>query len=382
MNSAPGRGTITFMIFLVALLLLGGCATNPISYDPALMPVQEALIEYPLSNDQVTGVAVSHQARIFVNFPRWDKDPLYSVAELLPDGSLHPYPDNDWNRWGMDEVNHPESHFVCVQSVAIDADDSLWVLDPASPGFKGVVPGGAKLVKINLNTDTIERVILFDHTTAPGKSYLNDVRIDHEGDFAYITDSGIGAIIVVDLSTGKSRRRLEAHPSTKAEPGYVPVIGGKELRDENGMVPQIHVDGIAMDSAGKYIYYHALTSRTLYRIKTSALKDFALSEKQLAGYVEKVVETGAVDGMLMDAHDNLYLAALEENAIKRYRPAEDILDTIVKDDVIRWPDSIAVSPDDDLYFTASQIHRMPRFNYGKDERILPYKLFRISLEHY
>src|ERR1035441_3931930 len=38
-----------------------------------------------------------------------------------------------------------------------------------------------------------------------------------------------------------------------------------------------------------------------------------------------------------------------------------------------------ISPDDYLYFTASQIHRMTRFNYGKDKQLLPYKFFKVWL---
>jgi sugar lactone lactonase YvrE len=341
--------------------------------------MREELFEYPYFRDQVTGIAVSRQGRIFVNFPRWDKDPLYSVAELLPNGTLSPYPGYDWNRWGKDEAGHPEAHFICVQSVVVDGDDYLWVLDPASPAFKGVVPGGAKLVKFNLATNTVERNIPFDNAVAPKNSYLNDVRFEPDGDFAFITDSGTGAIVVVDLESGKSWRRLAGHPSTKAEPGYVPVINGKELRDENGQVPKIHADGIAIDAEGEYLYYHALTARTLYRIRISALTDPKLPEEQVAKYVEKVAETGAVDGMLMDADDNLYLTALEQNAILRYRPAGDTMETISQNDRIQWPDSMDISPDDFLYFTASQINRMPRFNYGKDERILPYRLFKVWL---
>jgi sugar lactone lactonase YvrE len=379
MESKSRGNTWHLVWYLVTLLFLGGCATNPISHDTAEPVARGALFEYPYFNDQVTGITVSKEERIFVNFPRWDMDPLCSVAEVLPDGSLRPYPDKDWNRWGKDEANHPEAHFICVQSVVVEDDDYLWVLDPASPAFKGVVTGGAKLVKINLATGIVERVIPFDDTVAPRNSYLNDVRFDPAGDVAYITDSGTGAIVVVDMISSKSRRRLAGHPSTKAEPGFVPIIGGKELRDESGRVPQIHADGIAIDSSGKYLYYHALTARALYRIKTSALKDPMLSEEQLAGLVERVAETGAVDGLLMDADDNLYLTALEENAIKRYRPDSDILDTIVQNDRIQWPDSMAMSPADYLYFTASQIHRMPRFSYGRDERVLPYKLFKIWL---
>ncbi len=205
------------------------------------------------------------------------------------------------------------------------------------------------------------------------------MRLDPNDDFAYITDSGAGAIVVVDLSSGKSRRVLTDHPSTKSEPGYVPVIGGKELRDENGKVLQIHADGIAIDAEGDYLYYHALTARTLYRIKTSYLKDPILSETDLAARVERVAETGAVDGMVMDSYDNLYITALEENAIKLYHPQGDKLETIVQDSNIQWPDSMDISPDDFIYFTDSQINRMPRFNSGKEKRILPYKLFKTSL---
>ncbi|HLO25667.1 MAG TPA: L-dopachrome tautomerase-related protein [Geobacteraceae bacterium] len=364
---------------LATLLVLGGCAINPVSYETTAPAIRGALFEYPLSDDRVTGIAISQEGRTFVNFPRWDKDPLYSVAEVMSDGSLRPYPDEAWNRWGDDEADHPEAHFVCVQSLFVDDDDFLWILDPASPSLKGVVPGGAKLLKVNLETDVVERVIPFDALAAPHNSYLNDVRLDPAGDVAYITDSGLGGILVVNLAGGTSRRLLDGHPSTSAEPGYVPVIEGRKLRDVDGNVPQIHADGLAVDAEGTYLYYHALTARTLYRIKTSFLKDPRIPDAVVSDQVENVAVTGAVDGMLMDHNDNLYLTALEENAIKRYRPDSRVLDTIVRDERIQWPDSLAISPDDYLYVTASQIHRMPRFNRGGGRRVLPYMYFKIWL---
>ncbi len=364
---------------LLTVALLGGCTTFPASYGTVQPSSQGALIEIPLAGDQATGVAVSAQGRIFLTFPRWDKDPLYSVAELLPDGTLVPYPDTGWNRWGKDESTHPEAHFVCVQSVTVDADDNLWILDPASPGFTGGVPGGAKLIKVNLATNTVERVIHFSDSEVPRLSYLNDLRIGPEGRFVYITDSGVGAIVVIDLKTGRVVRRLEGSPSTKAESGYVPVIDGRELRGPDGKVPQINADGIALDSAGEYLYYHALVAKTLYRIRTAYLKDFSMPEDRLATHVEKVADTGAVDGMIMGFEDNLYLTALEDHAVKRYRPDSDILETVVRDDRLQWPDSLAIAPDGNLYVTASQINLMPRFNFGKDKRTIPYRLFRTLL---
>ncbi len=378
MNGMTGRHAIAG-IFLAALIVVaGGCVTYPIGYDSAIPPARGALFEFPCCSDQLTGIAQSHLGRIFLNFPNWGRVPRYSVVEVAEDGIQHPYPDAAWNKWGKDEAAHPEAHFICVQSVVVDEDDFLWVLDPASPGFEGVVPGGAKLVKINLKTNLIEQVIVFDDSVAPRTSYLNDVRLDPVDPVAYITDSGSGAIVVVDLASGKARRLLADHPSTKAEPGFIPVVDGKELRDSGGRVPQIHADGIAINADGTYLYYHALTARTLYRIRTSYLKDPTLTEPQLGSHVERVTDTGAVDGMLMDAFGNLYFTALEENAIKRYSPDGNIT-TIVRDSHIHWPDSMDISPDDYLYFTDSQINLMPRFNNGTDKRTLPYKYFKTWL---
>ncbi len=378
MKGNRGRPAIVGILLAILSAMTGGCVTFPIGYDTAVPEARGALFEYPCCKDQPTGIAVSHQGRIFLNFPRWGKGPHYSVVEISEDGTQHPYPDTSWNRWGKGEAAQPEAHFICVQSVVVDDDDFLWVLDPASPDFAGVVPGGAKLVKIDLATNRVEQVIVFDENVALPTSYLNDVRFDPVDDFAYITDSGSGAIVIVDLASGTGRRLLAGHPSTRAEPGFVPVIDGKELRDASGRVPQIHANGIAIDADGTYLYYHALTARTLYRIRTPYLKDRTLTEKQLGSHVERVAETGAVDGILMDAYGNLHFTALEANAIKRLSPDGKVT-TIVQDNHIHWPDSMDISPDDYLYFTDSQINLSPRFNNGTDRRIHPYRYYKIWL---
>jgi hypothetical protein len=95
---------------------------------------------------QVTGVTVSERGRIFVNFPRWTEDSPISVAELMRDGSLRPYPDAEWNAWRnarKDELT-PNDHWVCVQSVVADRRGNLWVVDPAAPAQSVIVPGGPK----------------------------------------------------------------------------------------------------------------------------------------------------------------------------------------------------------------------------------------------
>jgi hypothetical protein len=54
-----------------------------------------------------------------------------------------------------------------VQSVVVDDQDALWVLDPASPKTEAVVEGGPKLVKIDLATNKVMQTITLDENVAP-----------------------------------------------------------------------------------------------------------------------------------------------------------------------------------------------------------------------
>ena len=173
---------------------------------------------------QVTGVTVSKDRRIFVNFPRWTEDAPISVAEVTRDGQIKPYPDDEWNSWRNAKKNQMPAgdHFVCVQSVVADAHGNLWVVDPAAPATAPVLQGGPKLVRIDLKANKVAQVIRFDETVAPQGSYLNDVRFSPDGRHAYLTDAGAkGALVVVVLQNGKARRVLDGHPSTQPEKDVV-----------------------------------------------------------------------------------------------------------------------------------------------------------------
>src|SRR5690349_8594855 len=136
-----------------------------------------------------TGVTVSRHGRIFVNFPRWGDDVPFTVAELK-DGKSVAYPSAEFNQY---DPNHVAERLVSVQSVVVDPANRLWILDTGSLHLGPTVPGGPKLVGVDLKSNQVFMTISFPSDVALPTTYLNDVRFDLRkgaGGIAYITDSG------------------------------------------------------------------------------------------------------------------------------------------------------------------------------------------------
>ncbi|MDN3589091.1 SMP-30/gluconolactonase/LRE family protein [Methylobacterium adhaesivum] len=362
--TAPFSRAATLFAVLVAGTSLGGA---PATAQPA-PPPGNALTKVASFEHQVTGVTVSRDGRIFVNFPRWTEDTAVSVAEVK-DGKVVPFPDAAWNSWRnakKDEVS-PGDHWICVQSVVASPDGNVWVLDPAAPAMGALVPGGPKLVEIDLKTNRPARTIAFDETVAPQGSYLNDVRFAPDGKTAYLTDSGAkGALVVVDLDSGKARRVLDGDPSTQPDKGVTVTYDGKPLRRPDGRGVEFAADGIALSPDGKTLYWQAIKGKTLYSLPTEALAGgvtqalmpTALADKSLAGRIETVGENGPADGLIISRHDGrMYITSPQDDSIKvRDLSAKGAATaTVIKDARLRWPDTFGEGPDGTLYVTTSRI---------------------------
>lgn len=338
-------------VFLIVGAMMMSCGGNGNQSGKTVRAVlsEQAKLEIVAESERRwTGLAVSAKDRIFVTYPRWAVETPVSVAELSYSGFPVPYPDDSWNNWREEETD-PAERFVCVQSLYVDDQDRLWILDPANPRFQGVVSGGAKLLMVNLQTDTVERVYRFDDSVALENSYLNDVRVDTDRNFAYMTDSGQGGIVVLNLETGASYRRLNKHRSVLAEDITVMIEG-------TVMNGPIHSDGIALSPDGDYLYYQALTGKTLYRVPTKVLRDQSLNKETMGQSVERVGESGVSDGIIFGPDNWIYLTSLELNAIRRIDPDSGEVQVVVQDDRLKWPDSFAVGPRGMIYVSTSQIH--------------------------
>ena len=330
------------------------------------------------TDPQMVAVAVAPGGEMFACFPRWDYNPVYPIAKVGPNNTLTPYPNASWCMWNDSVKSEPLKHWICPQTVFADKSGMVWILDPAAPGLKFTVPGGPKLVKTDPKTGQVLLTIPFPADVAPRKSYLNDVRIDLQNNYAYMTESGLGALVVTDLKTLKSRRLLANHSSTKAVKGLVVKAEGHPMIDAQGKPAQFNVDGIALSTDNAYLYYCPLTGHKLYRIKTAALRDAALTEAQLAQQVETVGEIPASDGLEIDAANNVYLTSFEQSALLRRTPAGKI-ETVAKDSRLQWPDTYSFAADGNLYVANSAIHKTPTWNKGVGQPRQPFRIFKMAM---
>jgi len=109
-----------------ALMFLFFALPVQAQHDPKL----QQIAAFP--DQQVTGITVASDGRIFVNFPYWSDAHPVSVAQLGENSALTPYPDSNWNS----NEGPVDRRFICVQNVVADDQDGLWVLDPASVKWK------------------------------------------------------------------------------------------------------------------------------------------------------------------------------------------------------------------------------------------------------
>lgn len=308
------------------------------------------------SEYQWTGVAVSPYGRLFVCYPTWGNHPNYHVGELLK-GTVYPY---------YELEDH--ASFVCVQSVYADATNTLWVLDAGKRSANDPLdPSGAKLVMVNLSTNEIVRTYALPSDVLLPDSILNDVRVDNMRGVAYLTDSGHGGIVVLDLSSDNAWRALTDIPEVCANL--------KGIYFPTGLYTNLaNSDGLELSADRKQLYFSSLGSDILYSVPTAALLDETLSVEQRQKLIKTVnVKNVPTDGMVMRGNA-LYMGALSNEGVWEFlldesniAEAGSILN-LGKD--IRWADSFACAADNSVYFTTSAV------NYPPDQQP-PYELYHM-----
>ncbi|MBW8243724.1 hypothetical protein K1F50_13010 [Muricauda oceani] len=373
--------TIRYIIMTTLLLALVACKvkTSTIGYtveSKTAAKTHNLETVYTDSIYQFTGVAVSQDNRLFVNYPYWLDQHAHSVVEVKQ-GKALPYPNEAWNSFKKGEDG--QNKFVTVQAVYTDDRNYLWIVDAAGIGLGPVYQRSNKVIKINLATDAIERIYRFPEDIVHDHVYLNDIRVDNQNGFAYMTDSSAGGLVVLNITSGESRYVLAGAPAVLSDSSYTFSPLGEELTASDGQPLKVNSDGIALSPDREWLYFKPLTDNKLYRIATSLLRDFETPMNTMEKGVQNLGKFTTTDGMIFDTKGNLYFGDLENNSIIRITPELQMEELVRDSDQLIWPDSYSISKDGYLYITASQIQLMPWFHQGENKTKLPYKVFRLKL---
>ncbi|MDA4847864.1 alpha/beta fold hydrolase [Hoeflea poritis] len=330
-------------------------------------------------DNRPTGVAVSSTGRVFVNFPYSgfsDERHGAAVVEIASDGTTTILLADSWN----EKTRPAQIRFVNIQSLTIDGRDRLWLLDTGSPRRKGVVKSGAKLIEIDIATRNVVRSYPLSPEVVSGSDYVNDVRVDARTNFAYITDSVRGGVIVMDLATGKHRRVMNGTPFLDENGLITPVVEGINLGDKTGAPRAPATDGIALSHDGEtvFVMYRPLAgSRSLLSIPAATLRDFDKDDDEILAAVRLEASAVIADGIAMGPQGRVHFTDLERNAISRLEP-DGTITIVARGPDLSWPDAIAFGPDGSIYTTEAQFHRLDVFNDGSDVSRPPYDVFRIE----
>lgn len=285
---------------------------------------------------------------MFLGLPRYTRDGATpSLVRRERDGSLRPFPGGDWNAW--EPGRDGSAAFVYLNAVHIFDDDTVWCVDQGAPnegvfpGYGTPAPGAQKIVQLDAGSGEILRILRFNEAMLPPGGQLNDLR--RLGDLLYITDSGLGGIIVHDLVSGVSKRRLSEQHVTQSSPARIPPVlahihGDKPFRPPNSDLIEITPDG-------KWLYWASPTG-PLYRTETRRLLDPEISDEALSAHVERVFDNAFSGGCTMDSNGNIYFSETATNRITVLAP-DGRSTTLISDPVLVRPDGGFISQNRILY---------------------------------
>ncbi|MFJ5162354.1 SMP-30/gluconolactonase/LRE family protein [Pantoea sp. NPDC088449] len=319
-------------------------------------------------------VAITRNNRLFLGLPRYSAEfSTPSLARQAADGSLQPFPGNSWNTWKPGDDGREA--FVYLNSVHVFNDETVWCVDQGSLSagvfgeqYSKPAPGAQKIVQLDAKNGAILRILRFDDHILPPGAQLNDLRF--HGSLMYVSDSGLGGIIVHDLENGKTIRRLSGlsvvKASDKAPPAMLAhVKGGTTFHPPNSDMIEITADG-------KWLYWAAPTG-PLYRVETRILRDMTRSDAEVASQVEAVYDNNFSGGCAMDSEGNVYFSETVTHNITVWSPTGKTA-VLVSDPRLVRPDGSFISQDRKLYIPVKQPVNTVTANGKSEQRFNIYSI--------
>jgi len=362
---------------------------NRLSYD-----LGDAAAEKEYEDKQIykkvlmQGAKVDSKGNIYVSTARWGGPEVPATLSKLVQKNgqwkLQPFPSKELN-----DIGNPRG-LKAVLGFEIDRNDVMWILDQGHVAGAPSKPGDEKLVAWDLKTG--KEVARYEFTEADSDrkcSFLNDVAVDNDAGFVYISDSGIfcnplkGGLLAYDIKANKAKRVLSA-PQWVNDENYTFRIHGRDVLKQKDGKPnpmKTGADGIALSGDKKTLYWTNLTGNRLLSLPTALIRDFNASEEQISKAV-KVEATlpSNTDGMTADRNNNLYMTALGLNGIMKRDAKTGKVETLVASDEISWPDTLSWGPKGSLYLVSNHLHLFVDNDMDFDQPKVPnFRIYKMNL---
>lgn len=171
------------------------------------------------------------------------------------------------------------------------------------------------------------------------------------GNFAYLTDEGEAALVIVSLKDGKTQRFLP----------YDPSVTGRRPLKRNGQItngPDNHpltggnVRFLSLDNKGQWLFYMPACG-PLYRIDSALLTDPAFTPvEQLDGIVEWR-DTPSLGGITLSPDNTFYMSDITDGALLKFGSERNPL-ILLRDKRLLDAEAVAVSGDHEVSVLTSE----------------------------
>jgi hypothetical protein len=313
------------------------------------------------SNCLLAGINVDIDGSIYLTVPRWKNGVPATLNRLeTTSQTLTPFP--SWDS----QIEGDATGIQNVQSMTIDKNHKMWIVDVGRRNFFNANPllktsAPATVWIVDMNTKAVTDKYIFPSSIVDySESFLNDVVVDEDRNFAYFSDAwGDGAIIVLNMNTHESRRYTG--PSTQRDPSYSLIVNGHNYGKNIFTTP---IDGIAITDDKQALFYCQVQGTTLYRLSTSILQNFTTTNTQIDAVVETLGTKEPSDGMKY-LHNQLYWGALTisayytvtVNATNHPNFNTDVKVSESSPETMEWIDTFAIDLQSNqaLYFVSNRL---------------------------
>lgn len=320
----------------------------------------ETVAELPIRPGNVSATA---DGRVFATVHPLGVPSGLQLIEITGPDSFRPWPSAELQ---SNASNRGDSRIDAPLGITQDGKGRLWITD------MGLNIGKSRLWGFDIATGKLLKRIDLPSTVAPKDSFIQDLVVDAERGWIYLSDINNPALLALRIDDGQIRR-FQGHSSLQAEDGVEMRVGGKPTLFD-GKPAKVGVNPIGLSADGETLFFGAMSGTHWYAVPTRLLREG--SDADVAAAIRVIGRKPLSDGATTDAAGNHFFSNLNENGID-WLNSRGELQPLVRNPLLNWPDSVQFGAESWLYISVNQLHKTQAFTGACDQGTPPYRILRV-----